>query len=261
MIIIAIVMSVGIFALQHMVAEVQSERSMLSKSELPQLSDIDALKQESLLKGKIFDRYLIPYELSPENVKYFGGEAQAKEAHERLEELLEISKGDKAMEISNGGTMLLSNFHILADSTIDFDKIAALVIVERIQANTYQQPIEPIQKLHNYLLKEHPVVGDAGKELDMLLGDMKPLAPQVLDILETYTLLGKPPFIELLMSEDINYWGITGSYGNCLLVEEGSDCDKYLEQLNAKPWEIPPLDDAHFHPPSSIEGFSFIPTA
>ena len=214
------------------------------------LSDIDALKQESLLKGQIFDRYLIPYEKSPASIDYYGGMEQARLAHTQMKELLIDSRGNEYMEMFNGGAMRLSNFHTLLDSTPDYGEVAALVIAGCMQAGTYQPPqAEPLQKLHEYLITEHNAMhGDAGERLAELVGDMEPLTPEVLEILEMYTLFGKPP-TELWLS-DQNYWGLVTFYGYCILIDKGDDCGVLLEELQERAWDdTPPEGFHHVDPP------------
>ena len=128
------------------------------------------------------------------------------------------------MEKINGGAMRILNFHTLTNTTEEAGRVAALVISERIQNGTYQKPeIEPLQKLHVHLLAEYPTDGNAGETLTGLFGEMKVLAPEILEVLEMYTLFGKPP-TELYFADE-TYWSTVTWYGLCASIEEGSDCD------------------------------------
>ena len=116
---------------------------------------LEELKQESLTNKKIFDRYLIPYTMSPVRVEHFGGVEQAIFHYNHLNGLLDDSKGNKWMESVNGRAMLVLNFFTLTGITEPTEKIASLVLQERIRDGTYQQPdLEPLQILHEYLLAE-----------------------------------------------------------------------------------------------------------
>ena len=190
---------------------------------------LEELRQESLANKKIFDRYLIPYTMSPAQVEHFGGVEQAIYYHKHLDDLLEESKGNKWMESVNGRTMLSLNFFTLTGTTEPMEKIAALVLQERIRDGTYQQPdLEPLQILHEYLLAEHHTTDDPTKVLVEMLGDMYVLAPEVLDITEMNTLFGNFPSTEVVFA-DFDYWLSIRWYGNCVFIEEGNDCDVHLE--------------------------------
>ncbi len=216
------------------------------------LPGIGALKQESLLNGQIFDRYLIPYEKSQAKIEGFGGIEQAREMYTHMNDLLDESKGNEYMEKFNHGTMLIHNFHTLTNTTEDVGRVAALVISERMQNEAYRQPeIEPLQTLHGHLIAEYPTAGNAEETLTGLFGEMKILAPEMLEVLEMYTLFGKPP--SELYFADVDYWATVGAYGDCVLVEEGSDCDKYLEIARERPWDqLPPEDARHIDPPGEV---------
>ena len=218
--IIVVTVTVGsMMIIQNMLVEAQNENRGA-------LMDIDAIRQESLSNGKIFDHYLIPYVMSPTNIEYFGGIEQANASYNHLNDLLESSKDDKYMKVSNDLTMLSSNFRILADITEPSAKIAALVIQERIQYETYERPeLEPLKTLHEYLIAEYP----ATQTLDDILGNMKILAPEILDIVEKNTLFGNFPSTEIYL-ENTDYWMTVGQYGDCVFVDEGSDCETCLDQ-------------------------------
>lgn len=86
--------------------------------------------------------------------------------------------------------------------------------------------------LHEYLVTEYPATCDSGEILTRMFGEMKVLTPEVLDIVEKNTLFGNFPSTELFFA-DMDYWMIVGEYGNCVFVEECSDCDKYLVKAEA----------------------------
>ena len=68
-IVLAMAAAGGILAAQ-IVADAQNKES------LEELS-IDDLRRISLAEGKIFDDYLIPFEMSPAVIEHFGGPDQA----------------------------------------------------------------------------------------------------------------------------------------------------------------------------------------
>ncbi|MXX21351.1 MAG: hypothetical protein F4W68_01235 [Cenarchaeum sp. SB0661_bin_35] len=204
-----------------------------AQSGMEQIPDLSTLRQESLSNGKIFDRYLIPYTMSQASIEYFGGVEQANARYIHLNSLLDDSKYNKYMEKSNHLTMLSSNFRTLTNTTEPAFNVAALVIHERMQDGTYQQPeLEPLKILHEYLVTEYPATGNSSETLTRMFGEMKALTPEVLDIVEKNTLFGNFPSTELFFA-DMDYWMIVGEYGDCVFVEEGSDCDKYLVEAEA----------------------------
>ena len=137
------------------------------------------------------------------------------------------------LESANGRTMMSLNFLILTDSTEHMDKIAALVLQERIRDGTYQQPdLEPLQILHEYLLAEHHTTDDPTEVLVEMFGEMYVLTPEVLDITETETLFGNFPSSEVAFA-DIDYWMTIRWYDNCVFIEERNDCDVYLEEAKS----------------------------
>lgn len=204
--------------------------SVEAQSNVEQIPDLDALIQESLLNGRIFDRYLIPYTMSQANIEYFGGIEQAIASYNHLDDLLYDSRGNKYMENANHLTMLSSNFRILTNTTEPSSRVAALVIQERMQDGTYRQPeLEPLKILHEYLIAEYPAVNDPRETLTKMFGEMKVLTPEVLEIVEKNTLLGNFPSTKLFFA-NMGYWMAVGEYGDCIFVEDGSDCYKYLEE-------------------------------
>ncbi len=225
-------------------ADAQNEELQveLSIEELQVELSINDLKQISLEEGKIFDDYLIPYEMSPAVIEHFGGLDQALSSYNHLNDLLEYSKGNPYLEKANGFTMLSFNFDVLTDTVVVKEKIAALVIHERKLAGTYQQPdLEPLQKLHTYLEAEYPINATTPSLQDMF-GDMSVLTPEILEIEETATLLGKPPYE--MHDADLVYWSYVGEYGDCEIIENGTDCTKYLEE--AKAWKQSSKEEKDF---------------
>lgn len=170
--------------------------------------------------------------MSPAVIEHFGGLDQALWSYNHLNDLLEYSKGDPYLEKANGLVMLTFNFNVLTDTVVNGDKIAALVIHERKLAGTYQQPeLDPLQKLHTYFEEEYPINATTPSLQDMF-GDMSALTPEILEIEETSTLLGKPP--EELLEVDLGYWSSVRWYGHCEIIENGTDCTKYLEEAKSR---------------------------
>ena len=225
-------------------ADAQNEEPQVELSiEEPQVElSIEELKRISLEEGKIFDDYLIPYEMSPAVINHFGGLNQTLWSYNHLNDLLEYSKGDPYLEKTNGFLMLSFNFDVLTDTVVAKEKIAALVIQERKLAETYQQPdLEPLQKLHTYLEAEYPINATTPSLKDMF-GDMSIFAPEILEIEETAALLGKPPY--KMHESDLNYWFYVGLYGDCEIIENGANCAEYLEE--AKAWEQSSKEEKDF---------------
>ena len=229
-IVLAVAAAGGMLTAQ-IVADVQNKES---REEL----SIDDLKRISLAERKIFDDYLIPFEMSPAVIEHFGGSDQALSFYYHLNELLEDSEDSPDRKKVNGFVMLAFNFDVLTDTTVHGEKIAALVIHERKLAGTYQQPdLEPLQKLHTYLEAEYPINATTPSLKDMF-GDMSALAPQILEIEETAALLGKPP--DEMHEADLNYWSYVGFYDSCEIINNGTDCAWYLEKAKARAGEQPP---------------------
>ncbi len=196
---------------------------------------IAELRHESISNGKIFDGYRIPYEMSPALVEHFDGIEEIRWNYTRWNERLEASKGNPHMEESINLGIRTTNFVVLTDAVVNPEKVAALVIHESKLAGTYQQPdLEPLQKLHAYLEAEYPV-GAVSESLEDMFGSMSVLAPEILEIVETQTLLGRPPYE--MREADLYYWLVVGEYGDCILIEDGDDCDRYLEEAQARAWE------------------------
>ena len=202
--------------------------------EIVELS-IEDLKQISLDEEKIFNDYLIPYEMSSAKIEHFGGLNQTLWHYNHFNDLLDNSKGNPHMEKINEIAMLQFNFGVLTNTVVSGDKIAALVIQERKLAGTYQQPdLEPLQKLHTYLEAEYPINATTPSLQDMF-GDMSVLTPEILEIKETAALFGLPP--EELQKKDLGYWSAVGWYGSCEIIDNGTDCAKYLERAKARSLE------------------------
>ncbi|MCY4491623.1 MAG: hypothetical protein OXC46_09230 [Thaumarchaeota archaeon] len=124
---------------------------------------------------------------------------------------------------------------MLTNTVVCGDKIAVLVIQECKLAGTYQQPdLEPLQKLHTYLEAEYPINATTPSLQDMF-GDMSVLTPEILEIKETTALFGLPP--EELLEEEPGYWSAVGWYGSCEIIDNGTDCAKYLERAKARSLE------------------------
>ena len=225
---------------QSPIAEVtQNEVQVMPESSTKKIN-LDKLREESIKSEKIFDDYLLPYTLSSAAIEYFGGVEEATTFYNHMADLLEASKGNKGMEVPNNATMRLSNFDTLTDTVVDRHKVASLVISERKQTGTYEIPIAPLQKLHEIILSKYPITDNAGEQLTRLFGDMKVLAPEVLDVLEIYAMMGHPPNPNSASDADFHYWGLVGAYGRCMLIDEASYCDHYLERANEfdpKEWE------------------------
>ena len=205
---------------------------------------IDDLRRISLAEGKIFDDYLIPFEMSPAVIEHFGGPDQALWSYNHLNDLLEDSEGNPYREKVNGFVMLSFNFDVLTDTTVHGEKIAELVIHERKLAGTYLQPeLEPLQKLYTYLEAEYPINATAPSLQDMF-GDLSALAPEILEIEETAALLGKPPYE--MHDADLDYWLYVGFYGDCEIIENGTDCARYLEKAKARASEQSPKEGKDF---------------
>ena len=229
-IVLAVAAAGGMLTAQ-IVADVQNKES---REEL----SIDDLKRISLAERKIFDDYLIPFEMSPAVIEHFGEPDQVLWSYNHLNDLLEDSEGNPYREKVNGFVMLSFNFDVLTDTVVHGEKIAALVIHERKLAGTYQQPdLEPLQKLHMYLEAEYPINATTPSLQDMF-GDMSALAPEILEIEETAALLGHPPYE--MHNADPYYWSYVGHYGGCEITENGTQCGWQMGEAKARGWEQPP---------------------
>ena len=176
--------------------------------------------------------------MSPAVIEHFGGSDQALSFYYHLNELLEDNEDSPDRKKVNGFVMLAFNFDVLTDTTVHGEKIAALVIHERKLAGTYQQPdLEPLQKLHTYLEAEYPINATTPSLQDMF-GDMSALAPEILEIEETAALLGKPPYE--MHDADLDYWLYVGLYGDCEIIENGTQCGWQMGEAKARGWEQPP---------------------
>lgn len=204
--------------------------------EPPVPSEMDRIRQQSLLENKIYDDGLLRYDLIQAKIDHCGGVDADNDAHDWFNELLEDSVGDPGLMATNGGTMRLFNFDILVGDVANPQEVSALVIGVQMAEGTYAISVEPLQMLHEWLLNKYDVSPDtASNRLDRLVGEMRPLAPEVLDIQETYVLLGRPP--GELFEGDPGYWSGVGSYGNCVLIEKGGDCQHHLTALKERPPE------------------------
>ena len=68
-----------------------------------------------------------------------------------------------------------------------------------------------------------------------MFGSMSVLAPQILEIVETKTLLGKSPHD--MFDADPDYWLHVGDYGRCEIIKNGTDCVEHLEKAKTRAWE------------------------
>ena len=211
--IVLVVAVAGVILATQIIADTQNE-------ELQEELSIDDLRQISLEEGKIFDDYLIPYEMSPALVEYFGGVEQARSSYNWLNDLMNSSEGNSLKEKANELMMLSFNFHILTDSMIPYDEeISAMVIHERKLAGTYEKPyLGLLQALHTYLETEYPINATT-LSLQDTFGDLSVLAWQILEKEEEAVLIGKPQF--KLREADLDYWTGLGWYSNCEIEKNG----------------------------------------
>ena len=202
---------------------------------------IDDLQKISIAEGKIFADYLIPFEMSPAVVYAYGGTAQTLESYNHIKNIIEDSEDDPYMEKVNGFIIISSNFGVMTDTVVSSEEIAALVIHERKLTGEYTLPeMKPLQNLHAYLKSEYPTAA-ADPTLKELFGDMSVLTPQILELVETKALLGKPPHD--MRDADPYYWQYVGAYGRCDIINNGTACEDYLTKAEDRVWEQPPRKD------------------
>ena len=234
--IVLAVAATSVILTTQIIADAQNE-------EIREWLSIEELRQISLAEGKIFDDYLIPFEMAPAVIEHFGGEDQALKSYTHLTDLLDYSRGDPHLEKRNGLLIPTWNFSVITNSTeLHDEEISALVIHEQKLAGTYVKPeLEPLQRLHTYFEEEYPI-NIATPSLQDVFGYMSVLAPEILEIEETAALLGPAP--EKLTMANPDYWGDVYWYGSCKIVENRTDCDMYLENIQTKePWEGVSIDE------------------
>lgn len=223
-----------------------------NENESTEMSYLDQIRQQSLLEGSIYDDDLLRFDLIQSRVDNFGGLEAANEFYNDFNQLLEESKGNPGMEITNKGTMRQFNFGALVGDVVRPYEVAALVIDTQMAEGTYITPVKPLRILHEWMLDEYDVHPDmASSRLDRLVGDMRPLALEILKIKETEALLDRVPME--LKDADPTYWAVVGDYGHCTIVEERADCAQYLAEAEARAWEEPdPKDFHHVDPPGEV---------
>lgn len=212
-IVLAVVAAAGVILATQITADTQNEERQEELS-------IEELRQISIAEGRIFDDFLIPYEMSPALVEYFGGVEQARYSHNWLNDLINSSKDTSRMEKINEIMMLSFNFHVLTDSMVPYDEeIAAMVIHERKLAGTYEKPyLGLLQGLHTYLETEYPINATT-PSLQDTFGDLSVLTWKILENEETAVLIGGPT--SMLRDVDFNYWTGLGWYKNCEIEKNG----------------------------------------
>ena len=168
-------------------------------------------------------------------IDHFGSVEAANAFYNDFNQLLKESQGNPGLEIINGGTMKLFNFDILVGETVRSYEIAALVVGTQMADGTYSALIKPLQVLHKWMLDKDCVHPDTAlARLDQLVGDMRPLAPEILQIKETEALLSLVP--GEMKVEDSIYWAVVADYGHCAIVEKRTDCAQYLAEVEARVW-------------------------
>lgn len=185
-------------------------------------------------------------------VDRFGSAEAANRFYSDLDQLLEENEDGSVMKTINEGTMKMFNFDVLVGNAVNSYEVAALVIGVQKAEGTYITPVKPLQTLHKWLLTEHNVQQDtASTRLNQLVGDMRPLAQEVLQIKETEALLDVLP--AELKDADPTYWAAVRDYGYCVIIEERTDCAQYLVVAEARAWENPdPEDFHHVDPPGEV---------
>ena len=207
--------------------------------------DLDSIREQSLLDGAIYDGHLLRYDRIPAFAAHFESAEEAKRAYDWFNQLLEDSKGNPSLEASNGNTMRIFNFLVLVGDMVQQHEVAALAIGVQMAEQTYRQPdIRPLRIYHEWLIDEYHIDPEtASVRLGMLVGDMRPLANEVLRLTETGMLLNQVPTD--LRQKDRMYWDAVSDYGHCTIVDKGSDCDQYLKASEERAWERP--DPPGFH--------------
>lgn len=199
---------------------------------------LEQIRQQSILEGAIYDDELLRFDLIQAKIDHFGSVEAANAFYDDFNSLLKESQGNPGLEITNEGTMRLFNFDILVGEPVRSYEVAALVVGTQMAEGTYTTPIKPLQILHKWMLDKYCVhPGTASARLDQLVGDMRPLASEVLQIKETEALLNLVP--GELKVEDSTYWAVVADYGHCAIVEKRTDCAQYLTEIEARAWEGP----------------------
>ena len=155
-----------------------------SSTEAEYLASIAHLREQSIKDGKIYGDTLLRFDKLDENIKGYGSAENATTAYNSLNRLL---LHDNPTE-NNKGTVKILNLVVFSRGAL-IDKtehVAALVIGEQKAEGTYYTPpAELMQEYHQYLLDTYDVrPGTASAELDSMMGDLRPLAPEVLRVFE-----------------------------------------------------------------------------
>ena len=216
------------------------------------LDELDSIREQSLLDGAIYDGHLLRYDRIPAFAAHFESAEEAKRAYDWFNQLLEDSRGNPKLETTNTNTMRLFNFNALVGDVVGSYEVAALAIGVQKAEGTYAEPdIKPLRTFHEWLLDEYDVSPDAAPgRLDRLVGDMAPLAPEVLQIKETEVLLNLVPEELKKTDSDWTYWAVVADYGYCAIVEKRIDCSHHLAEAEERAWERPDPPDFHHADPS-----------
>ena len=173
---------------------VNSAAAEQSATEAEYLASIAHLREQSIKEGKIYGDTLLRFDKLDESIKAYGSAENATSAYNSMNRLL---LHDNPTEI-NKGTAKILNMVVFSGGTL-FDKlehVAALVIGEQKAEGTYDTPpAELMREYHQYLLDTYDVrPGTASAELDSMMVDLRPLAPEVLRIFELPVSKGRDAF-------------------------------------------------------------------
>ena len=165
-------------------ATVNTAAAEQSATEAEYLASIAHLREQSIKEGVIYGDTLLRFDKLDENIKGYGSAENATTAYNSLNRLL---LHDNPTE-NNKGTVKILNLVVFSRGAL-IDKtehVAALVIGEQKAEGTYDTPpAELMREYHQYLLDTYDVrPGTASAELDSMMGDLRPLAPEVLRVFE-----------------------------------------------------------------------------
>ena len=160
-----------------------------STTEAEYLASIAHLREQSLREGVIYGDTLLRFDKLDESIKAYGSAENATGAYNSMNRTLLNNPNISGWGVTVAkGTAKILNLEVLSGGAL-FDKtahVAALVIGEQKAEGTYETPTaELMQEYHQYLLDKYDVrPSTASAEIDSMMGDLRPLAPEVLRIFE-----------------------------------------------------------------------------
>ena len=171
-----------------------------SATEAEYLASIAHLREQSIKDGMIYGDTLLRFDKLDAYIEFRGGAERATDFYNMKESWKDITNDTRYIPLANFGVFI-------GDPSIFPDNIAALVIGAQMAEGTYTEPTEDtLRRYHEWMLDYYDVRPDtASAQLDEMTGDMRPLASEVLDILEARAVEGKVP--SNLFFSDTDFWG------------------------------------------------------